>query len=81
MRKAEVLRLKPGQYVCWADTNRGSSRNRPTPWGNIYEGEVVFVTEKGGVRVRERKSGEERWIPYHHVYHTKGTVWWREQVR
>jgi hypothetical protein len=78
MRKADVLRLKAGQYVCWADHSRGG-RNRPTPWGHIWEGEVVFVTPKGGVKVREHETGEERWIGYHHVMHTRGWVWWRNE--
>jgi hypothetical protein len=81
MRKAEVLRLKAGQYVCWGDRSRASAGPGPSPWGQTYEGEVMFVTGNGGVRVREHESGQERWIGYHHVIHTDGTVWWHDEEK
>jgi hypothetical protein len=40
--------------------------------------EVLFVTEKGGIRVRNQ-HGQELWVPYHHVINSDaGVCWWKE---
>ena len=75
MRLREALRLRRGDRVSFCD----SGYNRSANWW--AQGEVLFVTSRGGVRVRvtdqapwfgpadySRRFGTwETWVPYHHI--------------
>lgn len=72
MDKRSVLRLKPGSKIMYGNH---WLTEKITQW---KIGEVLRVTDKGGVRVRptERDRGDDdwqeinapaEWIPYHYV--------------
>jgi hypothetical protein len=74
MRLDHALKLKRGDYVCYGDHWLGKKCH------DTYEAEVLKVTDKGGILVRGT-SGSEHWIPYHHVIHTDGHIWWDTDFR
>jgi hypothetical protein len=64
MRKSAVLRLKRGDHVLFGNKGRF-----PTMW---WEGVVLHVTPRGGIKVRattigSNKYADIRWVPYHYV--------------
>jgi hypothetical protein len=76
MKKAKVLRLKPGQVITFGDHTYTACCTR------VWQGEVLHVTPRGGIRVKvtdekpwygpaeyaRRYGGNEtRWVPYHHI--------------
>ncbi len=60
VEKREALKLRPGDRIIFGDSMW--SRDLDHRW---RKGTVLFVTTRGGIRVRT-KSGEE-WVPYHYV--------------
>jgi hypothetical protein len=76
MRKAEALRLKPGDRIVWGHSKWTIENVRA---GSHRSGIVLHVTANGGVRVREldskrphdwsgdKPNGPEYWIGYHHI--------------
>lgn len=82
MRKAEVLRLKPGDRIVWGHSKWTVENVRA---GSHCSGVVLRVTPRGGVLVRQldekspadwhgdRETGPEYWIPYPHHLPQKRT--------
>lgn len=77
MNRREALRLKAGDKILFGE---GPSSYKTDRW---WTGEVLFVTPRGGIRVRviEGRSpggwdgpgtgpgvGTERWVAYHHIH-------------
>jgi hypothetical protein len=76
MKKAEALRLKPGQVITFGDHTYTARCTR------VWQGEVLHVTPRGGIKVKvtdetpwygpaeyaRRYGGNEvRWVGYHHI--------------
>lgn len=75
MRLREALRLRPGDRIDFLDHARIKYATAR------YKGEVIFVTPRGGIRVRvveeepwygpakyaRQFRGYETWVPYHFV--------------
>jgi hypothetical protein len=73
MRKADALRLRPGDKVLWGHSSRVEDVVRA---GSAAHGRVVRVTPRGGVQVQEvdrkewhgpQTDGPVYWVPYHHI--------------
>jgi hypothetical protein len=61
MNKRDALKLKPEDWIAFGDACDSAKVS-------FYRrGQVLFVTDKGGIRVKE-SSGFERWVPYHFVH-------------
>lgn len=72
MRKAEALRLKPGDSILFTTDPAESPRaiRRADAW---HVAKVVTVTPRGGILVdvlhQEHWTGQvvsRQWVPYHH---------------
>lgn len=64
MNKRDALRLKAGDTLVFGHSQRTAECARESSFRN---GTVLFVTPKGGIRIRNDR-GVEEWVPYHHVY-------------
>jgi hypothetical protein len=77
MKKANALRLKPGQVITFGDHTYTARCTR------VWQGEVLHVTPRGGIKVKvtdekpwygpteyaRRHGGNEvRWVLYCHVF-------------
>lgn len=61
MNLADAKKLKPGDRVSFGDAQHTRRCSR------FDEGVVVFVTGRGGVKLRPIGRTVERWVPYHHL--------------
>jgi hypothetical protein len=70
MNKRDALRLEPGQRVIYGNSMWTVKIDK------AREGEVLFVTRNGGIRVRNQ-FGDTEWVPYHHVISAPDfDCWW-----
>lgn len=63
MHKRDALKLKEGDLITFGNSMWSAEVDREDGW---REGTVLYVTPKGGIRVRVT-SGREDWVPYHFV--------------
>jgi hypothetical protein len=73
MNKRDALKLEPGRRVIYGDSMWTAKIRK------AREGEVLFVTPNGGIRVRNQ-FWQTEWVPYHHVISAPDfDCWWKEQ--
>jgi hypothetical protein len=63
MHKRDALRLREGDRITFGRSQWTLEMDR---YGGWQEGTVLFVTPRGGIRVRNDRGGEE-WVAYNHV--------------
>lgn len=63
MRKRDALRLQAGDRITYGHSQWTLDMDR---YGGWREGVVLFVTPRGGIRVR-LDNGAEDWVAYSHV--------------
>jgi hypothetical protein len=78
MNKRDALKLEHGQRVIYGDS---MWIGEMLQWegGKARQGEVLFVTPRGGIRVRNQ-FGREEWVPYHHVIRADHDCWWKRSA-
>ena len=73
MDKRSALKLNPGQRIIYGDSMWTVEIRK------AREGEVLFVTERGGIRVCNQ-FGDEEWVPYHHIISAPDfNCWWKPE--
>ena len=71
MNQRDALKLEQGQRVIYGDSMWSSEILK------ARQGEVLFVTPRGGIRVCNQ-FGREEWVPYHHVISAPDhNCWWK----
>ncbi len=63
MELRKALRLKKGDIIIYGHSMWSEKVDRDGAW---QEGEVIHVTQRGGLKVRT-SNGHTEWVPYHHV--------------